>query len=113
MLEANSSGSQDLLDYKFFCFNGEPKFLYVGVDDISSGKKGELKLSFFDLNWQAVPFCRLDHKPIPLNVKKPEKFDEMVRIARELSKDIPFVRVDLYIINNKITVFYHNPNSHC
>ena len=61
-----------------------------------------MKLSFFDLNWQAVPFCRLDHKPIPLNVKKPEKFDEMVRIARELSKDIPFVRVDLYWVNNQI-----------
>ena len=96
----NTAGT--LIDYKFHCFNGEPKFLYVGVDDISEGKKGELRLSFFDLDWNTPPFYRTDHKPLPLAVKKPEKFDEMVEIAGKLSKGIPFVRVDLYYVNQKI-----------
>ena len=96
----NTSGT--LIDYKFHCFNGEPKFLYVGTDDVSSGTKGELKLSFFDLNWNTPPFYRLDHKPISVDVKKPEGIEEMIEVARKLSKGIPFVRVDLYWINNQV-----------
>ncbi len=96
----NTSGT--LIDYKFHCFNGEPKFIYVGTDDISSGTKGESKLSFFDLNWKMSPFYRTDHKPISIDVEKPDCFDEMMDIARKLSKGIPFVRVDLYWVNNQI-----------
>ena len=96
----NTSGT--LIDYKFHCFNGEPKFLYVGTDDISSGTKGELKLSFFDLDWKISPFYRSDHKPIAIDVEKPKCFDEMIDIARKLSKGIPFVRVDLYWVNGQI-----------
>ena len=97
---ANTAGT--LVDYKFHCFNGEPRFLYVGVDDISDGTKGDLKLSFFDMDWQTPPFFRTDHEPIPLAVKKPEKFDEMVQLARELSRGVPFLRVDLYWVNQQI-----------
>lgn len=96
----NTSGT--LIDYKFHCFNGEPKFLYVGTDDISDGTKGELKLSFFDLDWKTPPFYRLDHEPIAVDVEKPEGFGEMIEVARKLSKGIPFVRVDLYWINNQV-----------
>lgn len=96
----NTSGT--LIDYKFHCFNGEPKFLYVGTDDISSGTKGELKLSFLDLNWETPPFYRSDHEPIQTEIKKPDCLDEMIEIARKLSKGIPFVRVDLYWVNNQI-----------
>lgn len=96
----NISGS--LIDYKFYCFNGEPKFLYVGIDDTSSGEKGELRLSFLDLDWNEPPFYRGDHRAIPYKICKPSGFDKMIDIARILSKNIPFVRVDLYWINNNI-----------
>jgi len=96
----NTAGT--LIDYKFYCFNGEPKFLYVGVDDISSGTKGDAKLSFVDLDWKTPPFYRTDHEPIPVDVEKPERFDEMIKIAKDLSKGFPFVRVDLYWVNEKI-----------
>lgn len=96
----NTTGT--LIDYKFYCFDGEPRFLYVGIDDVSAGKKGELKLSFFDMEWKTTQFYREDHKPIPLKVKKPSTFDEMASIARILSKDIPFVRVDLYSIDDRV-----------
>ena len=91
-----------LINYKFYCFNGEPRFLYVGTDDVSSGKKGELRLTFYDLEMRRVPFYRSDHKELSFDVQKPDCFDEMIRIARLLSKDIPFVRVDLYCINDKV-----------
>ena len=98
--KSNTTGT--LVDYKFHCFNGEPKFLYVGTDDISSGTKGELRLSFFDMNWNTPPFYRTDHRPIPLDVPRPEGLDEMIMIARALSKNIPFVRVDLYWVNHQV-----------
>lgn len=97
---SNLSGT--LLDYKFYCFNGEPKFLYVGSNDVSDGYKGEVELSFFDMNWQTPEFYRTDHKPVSFTVEKPSTFDEMVDIARKLSKGIPFIRVDLYCINGKV-----------
>ncbi len=96
----NTSGT--LIDYKFYCFNGEPKFLYVGTDDISNGTKGELNLSFFDFDWNLSPFYRSDHKPLQIDVEKPECLDEMIEISGKLSKGFPFVRVDLYWVNNQI-----------
>jgi len=94
--------TQTLLNYKFYCFNGEPRFLYVGTDDISKGLKGKLRLSFFDLEWNTPPFYRKDHQPLPIHVKAPESLNEMIKIARILSNSIPFVRVDLYWVNHRI-----------
>ncbi len=90
-----------LLDYKFYCFNGEPKFLYVGYSNMKNGQKHD-QLTFFDLNWEAPPFYRSDHEQLPFAVKKPAKLDEMIEICKALSKDVPFVRVDLYYVNDTI-----------
>ena len=97
----NDIQTDGLIDYKFYCFNGEPKFLYVGFANISDGIKKDV-LSFLDLNWEPTPFYRRDHKPIPFAVQKPDDFDDMIEIARKLSDNIPFVRVDLYYIDNRI-----------
>ena len=43
----------ELKDYKFFCFDGEPKCLFVATD---RGKEGEeTKFDFFDLEWNHLP----------------------------------------------------------
>ncbi len=89
------------VSYKFYCFNGEPKFFFVEVDDISNGSKGEAMLSFFDLEWKIPAFFRTDHAPIPVKVEHTDCFEEMVSIAKKLSANIPFVRVDLFSINHK------------
>lgn len=91
----------NLIDYKFYCFNGEPKFLYVALANITDGKKDDL-LSFYTLDWKPAPFYRKDHKPFPYKINKPDSLDEMLNIARILSEDIPFVRVDLYEVEGKI-----------
>lgn len=90
---------KELVDYKFYCFNGEPKFLYVseGLENHETAKIG-----FFDMNFKKCSFKRNDYKSFECPPKKPENFSEMVKIAKELSKGLKFVRVDLYSINNNV-----------
>lgn len=91
-----------IVNYKFYCFNGEPKFLYVAIDNTDDGKKGKTKLNILSMNWKKTPFFRTDHANIIDIIEKPEAFDKMVEICKALSDNIPFVRVDLYCINEKI-----------
>jgi len=86
-------------DYKIHCFNGEPKNIMV----CGERESGETKFFLFDRDWNRVTFIYSDSKTreeIP--VAKPEKLDEMLEIARALSKGLPFVRVDLYYENGQI-----------
>lgn len=103
-LSANTdifADADGLIDYKFYCFSGVPKFLYVGFANIKNGVKRDL-LSFFDLKWNPTPFYRKDHEKFPIALDKPELFEKMIEIASILSKGIPFVRVDLFSINKRI-----------
>lgn len=95
-----------LRDYKFFCFNGQPKFMYVSNDYSKNART-----DFFDMNYTHLDMRMKD--PNSENPPaKPDEFDEMKALAVKLSKGIPFLRVDFYIINHKIyfgeLTFYHN-----
>ena len=59
-------------------------------------------LTFVDFDWKQTPFQRTDHAPLPAFPAKPDNFAAMVEIARKLSSDVPFVRVDLYNISEQI-----------
>lgn len=96
-----NSSVTGLLDYKFYCFNGEPRFLYVGCADITDGVKHD-RMTYFDLEWHKTAFKRPDHKELPFHIEKPTNFDEMIAVSKRLSENIPFVRVDLYCINNHV-----------
>ncbi len=88
----------DLKDYKLFCFNGEAKYILV-----CSNRQGSFKnTDFFDINWKLMPFTRENHTNNPNGIDRPKNLEKMVEIANKLSKDIPFVRVDLYEINDKV-----------
>lgn len=96
--ELISSPDGDLRDYKFFCFNGEPKFLKVDF-----GRFTDHHANYYDLNWNLLPFGEAALPPIPDHIEKcPENFDEMIEIARNLSKGHKFIRVDLYNVEGKI-----------
>ena len=97
----SEDGREQLVDYKFYCFNGTPKFLYVALANYRNGQKNA-EVSFRLFDWALAPFYIRGHNPFPYAIEKPEKFDEMIQIAGELSKGIPFVRVDLYYIDGKI-----------
>lgn len=99
-LENMSEDSElGIVDYKWFCFGGEPKFLYVsqGLEEHSTAR-----ISFYDMEFNKMPFSRSDYKGFEEKPFKPTRFDEMKEIARKLAKDIPFVRIDLYEINGNI-----------
>lgn len=90
----NSYGkSQDLTDYKFYCFNGAPMFCQVIMD-----RHTKETIDFFDLEWHHQPFFGLNPigKPSSIEPEKPIHLDEMIRIANKLSKDTFFSRIDLY-----------------
>lgn len=90
---------KELIDYKFFCFNGEPKFLYVS-EGLSN--HATAKISFTNMNYEKTDFYRRDYKPFELLPQKPMNFDKMKELAEKLSKNIPFLRVDFYEIEGKI-----------
>ena len=88
-----------LIDYKFFCFNGIPKFAYVAR---GAAKAFKSKINMMDLDWKAMPFQRTDHPQFKEIPEKPINFSKMIEFSKVLSKDIPFVRVDFYEINSRL-----------
>lgn len=88
----------ELRDYKFFCFNGQPRFMQLEVGRNTAHNTR----NFYDMDWKLMPFGKeLPHNP-NLNVPKPILFDEMKKIAENLCKPFQFVRVDLYQANGKV-----------
>ena len=100
----DESGTE-LKDYKFFCFNGEVKFLFVATD-----RPFDTRFDFFDADFNHLPF-KQGHPWAKKEIKKPANFEEMKRAAAALSKGMPHVRVDLYNINGEIyfgkLTFFH------
>lgn len=91
-------GQDDLIDYKFMCFNGKHKMTFVCDDRFSDSG---LKVTFYDKNWNILPFER--HYPRRRTpIKKPINYERMVDFAECLSENIPFLRVDFYEVQNKI-----------
>lgn len=99
MVEKYMENAEDkeLKDYKFFCFNGKPKVMYVASDR----GIGKTKIDFFDMN-----FKRLDIKQHYPNstekINKPEKFETMIELAKKISSEFIHIRVDFYEVNGKV-----------
>lgn len=100
----DESGTE-LKDYKFFCFNGEPKLLFVAKD-----RPYATKFNYYDMDFKKLPF-KQHYKNFNDYIEKPKGFEKMIELSRKLSKDIPHVRVDFYDINGKVyfgeLTFYH------
>ena len=94
---SNDDGKQ-LMDYKFFCFNGHVKCLYVSEGSHTKNQK----LQFFDVTYSPMDCKRKDYLEYNKLPQKPLNFDLMINLAEKLSYGIPHVRVDLYEINNKV-----------
>ena len=109
--KAFSSFSSSLIDYKFFCIYGKPEVILVTYDrqNMRVGKemiegRRSLKVMLFDLDWNPMPqkvseeVVKGQHDLVP----KPANLDEMIKVAKILSKPFPQVRVDLYEVNRRI-----------
>lgn len=89
--------SIELKDYKFLCFHGEVKCCFIGSDRFS---ENGLHTSYFDRDWNPLPFTR--HYPRRADIPRPEKLSQMIELAERMSKGMPFVRIDFYIIHHEI-----------
>lgn len=85
-------------DYKFFCFQGQAKFVQVDVDRHTRHTR-----VYFDRDWQQQDFSILKPRT-EKNISKPENFDAMLRVADTLSQNFEFIRVDLYTDGDQIYV---------
>ena len=84
---------KDLPDYKWYCFNGEPKYCQV-----IQNRSTKETIDFFDTEWNHQAFTGLNPSAGPSEVtpERPANLELQIKIALELSKNIPFSRVDLY-----------------
>lgn len=97
-----NDGHSELIDYKFLCFNGEPKFCQI----ISQRNETGQHLNYYDMKFNACKeMSRIDF-PANYNIpdSKPKNWNLMKETAKTLSKDFNFVRVDFYEINNKMYI---------
>jgi len=99
----------ELKDYKFFCFNGEPKLLYVASD--RQNKAEGIKFDYFDLDFNKLNITQA-YAHSTRTIDKPKSFDKMIKFSGILSKNLPHVRVDFYEINGQLffgelTFFHH------
>lgn len=96
LLEGNDEGLSGINDFKFFCYDGKVEYIVFDGDRYIKHKR-----SFYDKNWNYINI-QSDCDKMEDVIKKPQKLEEMKRIAEKLSKGFPFVRVDLYCIKGKI-----------
>ena len=94
-----SNNGKDLEDYKIHCFNGEPKFILVCSNRYG---KGAMIDDFYSPDWELMDVRRPGHPKSERASKTPQQLKQMLELSRVLSKNIPFLRVDFYIINNQI-----------
>lgn len=90
------------VDYKIFCFNGVPAYSYSAFEHFDNGKAKSSKIAFYDMEWNMLPVMYKKSQCIP--VEKPKHFEEMKKIASQLSKNIPFVRIDFYDTDDRLLV---------
>lgn len=91
----NADGSID--DYKFLCYNGKFRFLWVDKNRYSNHCRG-----FWDENLCFLSEVKSDHPTFENAPKLPDNIEEMISVAEKLAEDFPFARVDLYNIQGKI-----------
>ena len=93
------SKRKTMRDYKFFCFNGIPKIMYLseGLENHSTAC-----MSFFDMNFMPTDCKRRDYKLLNYIPRKPDTFVQMKSFASVLSKGIPHIRVDFYEIDGHL-----------
>lgn len=89
----------DLIDYKFYGFNGRVNFVKVVANRFHD--EGQIQ-GIFDDEFKQLPYFKDGVRRITEKREKPKNYDTMVEIAKILSEDFPHARVDLYNINGKI-----------
>lgn len=86
------------LDYKVYCFGGEPRFVQVDFDRFTNHTR-----AFYDLEWRKQPFS-IGYPLSEKTVEPPHQLQEMLALARTLSAGLPYLRVDQYVVSDQVFI---------
>ena len=100
LINNDCSWSSSIVDYKFYCFNGEPFCCAVFFNRRARKHSGEI----YDMKWQRRDeWIRKKCKPEELiDIPKPSCFDQMIKACHDLAGEFPFVRMDFYESGGKL-----------
>lgn len=93
--------SNSLVDYKIYCFNGEPCYTFI----VSDRKSKVISIALYDNDWCNISdklLPSLHYHPLDVEIPKPRTFDMMKKVAKALSKGFPIARVDLYEVEGHV-----------
>lgn len=93
------SGNTDLVDYKVHNFNGKPKMILVCSQRFTEEGLHE---DFYSPEWEKLEVKRPEYPTSKIDIKAPQKLEEMLFLSEKLSKGFPFMRTDFYEIDGKL-----------
>jgi hypothetical protein len=96
MLVVEEFLGDNINDYKVYCFNGVAKFIQVDIDRFNGHKR-----AFYDLDWNLLDLGMIYPRPNSM-INQPILLNQMIEIASLISKSFEFVRVDFYVVENKL-----------
>ena len=88
---------KELKDYKIFCFNGNPELIMVDTDRFLEHKR-----NVYDIDWNKIKLNINFPNNDEMIIKRPHNLNILLELSKKLSNDIPFIRTDFYIINDRI-----------
>ena len=97
LLESPENKDCSIDDYKFLCFNGKFRYLWVDKNRYSNHRRG-----FWNENLHFIKNVQSDHPTFDLEPELPQNIHEMIKVSEKLSEDFPFARIDLYNIQGNI-----------
>jgi len=89
-------GTRTPLELKIHCVHGQPKLISAHLDHFGS----ELIKRKFDIKWRPVDLDMTRKRNI--NIPKSKRLNKILEIARKLSSDFDYVRVDLFHLPGRI-----------
>lgn len=93
---SEESLDNNIIDYKFFCFNGKVKLI-----QIDSGRYTNHRRDFYDTSWNKLNL-RILFSGSESGIEPPFNLSAMIDTAEILSQDFFFLRVDLYEIDRRV-----------
>ena len=86
-------------DYKFLCFNGEPRYAFVHADSLK-----DRTVDIYDLDWEKMDIIYDGFPNSKRGIGRPAFLSRMIEISRQISKQFPLVRVDFYDIGSRLYI---------
>lgn len=86
-----------LVVYKVFCFGGKPYLVQV----IQGDKTERETIDYFDLEWKLLSI-KQNYPNSKVHMEKPNCLSRMLDLSEKLAGDMPFIRVDWYIVGDKL-----------